>query len=497
MLTEVLLALIAVLLVSIYLKFKKSFSFWKDRNVPFIPPIFPTGNILEIMKGKIHSGLVFQKFYNQMKHTGDYCGIYFFQDPALFVLSPEFAKTILVKDFNCFVNRGMYSNEKDDPLGANLFFLEGQRWRDLRAKLTPTFTSTKLKQMFFTVLDEGNKFVNYIQPLADSSEDIDVYDLLLRFNTDVISSCAYGFESNSLENPDTEFRTMGKRMLTFNGSKSLKILLASNFPNLGRALKIRFNDEDVAEFFLNIVKETIEYRERTGEQRKDFMQLLMNLMKKDESEEDKLTFYEIVRGCLLILETICSNFDSFQAAQAYVMYFAGKTTNKLLNLQFDSINFLQGFETSSTVNCFALHFLAHYQDIQEKARKHVSEVLEKHNNEWCYDAVMEMSYIDQIIEESMRIYPPVAALIRVADVDYQLPNGSTIFKGTKVIIPNLGFQRDPDIFPDPMKFDPDRFSPEMKQTRHSFSSLPFGEGLLLKIRLFAVSFKENSFLDRS
>jgi cytochrome P450 family 6 len=133
------------------------------------------------------------------------------------------------------------------------------------------------------------------------------------------------------------------------------------------------------------------------------------------------------------------------------------------------------------VNCFALHFLAHYQDIQEKARKHVSEVLEKYNNEWCYDAVMEMTYIDQIIEESMRIYPPVSVLVRVADVDYQLPNGSKIFKGTKVIIPNLGFQRDPDIFPDPMKFDPNRFSPEMKQTRHSFSSLPFGEGLLLKI----------------
>ena len=92
-----------------------------------------------------------------------------------------------------------------------------------------------------------------------------------------------------------------------------------------------------------------------------------------------------------------------------------------------------------------------------------------------------MIYIQQIVEESMRINPPVGTLIRVASTDYKLPNGSTIFKGTKVIIPILAFHRESNIFPDPMKFDPDRFNPEMTHTRHLFSVLPFGEGLRFRL----------------
>lgn len=120
--------------------------------------------------------------------------------------------------------------------------------------------------------------------------------------------------------------------------------------------------------------------------------------------------------------------------------------------------------------------MAFNQDIQDKARKSIVQVLSKYNNEWCYDAVMEMTYIEHVIEESMRLNPPVATLHRIANKDYELPNGSVIQEGTKVIVPILAFQRDPDIFPDPLKFDPERFNPEEHNARHSFSSIPFGEG---------------------
>ena len=78
--------------------------------------------------------------------------------------------------------------------------------------------------------------------------------------------------------------------------------------------------------------------------------------------------------------------------------------------------------------------------------------------------------------EILRIYAPVASIHRMTAEDYRLPNGSILPAGVGVLIPNLGFQRDPDIFPNPMKFDPDRFSDANKQSRHAFSSLPFGEG---------------------
>lgn len=103
-------------------------------------------------------------------------------------------------------------------------------------------------------------------------------------------------------------------------------------------------------------------------------------------------------------------------------------------------------------------------------------MLRKYNGEWCYDALMEMTYLEQIIEESMRLNPPVALIFRESNNDYKLPNGSTLPKGCQVIIPVLGLHRDSDIYPNPLKFDPDRFSREEKTKRHPFAFIPFGEG---------------------
>jgi len=89
---------------------------------------------------------------------------------------------------------------------------------------------------------------------------------------------------------------------------------------------------------------------------------------------------------------------------------------------------------------------------------------------------MDMTYLDQIIDESMRLNPPVATIHRELNCDYQLSNGATLPKGLQVIIPVLGFHHDNDIFANPHIFDPERFSQEEKKKRHAFSYIPFGEG---------------------
>jgi cytochrome P450 family 6 len=305
MIFQISLFLIAIVVLLLYLDFKIQFRFWKNKNVPYLRPVFPMGNITDILKPKVHFGYLIQSIYNQMKFEGDYCGIFFSRNPVLLVLSPEFAKTVLVRDFNHFMDRGVFSNEKIDPLGANMFFLEGQRWKNLRAKLTPTFTSGKLKQIFHTVFDVGNKFIQYLEPLAATSQDIEVYDLFARYTTDAISSSAFGFDANSLEDPNTEFVKMGKKVLHFNKMKSLKIFFAMGFREQAKKMGIRFNDKDVEDFFIKIVRDTIDHRKKTGYARDDFMQILIDLMRNDESEVDKLTFNEI-------------------AAQAFAFYFAGK-----------------------------------------------------------------------------------------------------------------------------------------------------------------------------
>lgn len=277
-----------------------------------LDPTFPTGNVLDFLKTNIHFSYVIQKLYIALKQLGgvDYGGIYFFGNPVFLVLSPEFAKTVLVRDFHHFMDRGIYFNGKVDVLSANIFFLRGAKWKTLREKITPTFSSGKLKQMFITILDSGQRLEDYLMPFAETSSDVDMREVLGRFMTDVIASCAFGLETDCLNEPNSLFRKMGKRMINFSKRKALKLILASTFQKQATFLGIRWNDEDVSEFFMRVVRETIHYRKTSGVRRNDFMQLLIDMMKDDESDESKtqnngfLTFEEI-------------------AAQAFVFFFAG------------------------------------------------------------------------------------------------------------------------------------------------------------------------------
>lgn len=75
------------------------------------------------------------------------------------------------------------------------------------------------------------------------------------------------------------------------------------------------------------------------------------------------------------------------------------------------------------------------------------------------------------------MYPPVSTLSRSADDDYLIPGTQFVIPGgVSVQIPVYGIHRDPDIYPDPEKFDPDRFTSKQIATRHPMAFLPFGAG---------------------
>lgn len=79
--------------------------------------------------------------------------------------------------------------------------------------------------------------------------------------------------------------------------------------------------------------------------------------------------------------------------------------------------------------------------------------------------------------ETLRMYPPVPTLTRICVQDYKMKNTDVVIeKDTSILISTLGLQRDPEYFPNPDKFDPERFSEENKKNRHPFVHLPFGDG---------------------
>lgn len=371
MLTFLLLSAVlgGLFVLYVYIRFQQSYRLWSSQGVPTIPPSFPSGH-LDSRMAYMNFGLMAIDLYKKLKPKGDYVGLYFLNKPVLFVLTPEFAKTVLVRDFQYFVNRGVYFNKDDDPLSANLFFIENSDWRRLRIKMTPTFSSGKIKNMFFTIYDVADEMVKHLQSKWDSVTagakhefNVEITDLMARYNTDVIVSCAFGTQCDSLSNPKSEFRAVGRKMLTFTRIRLLKLYAAMLFRRQARALGFRLLHNDVSKFIIAMCRKTIEERKAKNIERRDFMQLMIDLYREEEDgvsgDGDGLSLKDI-------------------AAQVFLFFFAG-------------------FETSSTAMTYALYELALNREIQDKVRAELNDVLSRHDGKITYDSLMECTYLDQVI----------------------------------------------------------------------------------------------------
>ncbi|GAB0087591.1 Cytochrome P450 [Sergentomyia squamirostris] len=440
--TIFLLTVLTLVLLGV-LNVKKKFRYWKDRGVPYVKPVFPYGT-LKGMGSTKHSSEVFQKAYNELKGKNAFGGIFFFIQPVILATDLNFLKNILVKDFQYFTDRFDYINERDDPLSAHLVALKGDKWKGIRTKVSPTFTSGKMKMMHSTIVAVAKEFQNYLEPHADSESDIEFKDVLARFTTDIFGTCALGIECNSLKDPNAEFRRIGERIFEFTNLDILKMFFLTAFPNFGRRFRMKINKPDVSEFFFRVLKDTIEYRETNNIKRNDLLMLLMQIMKTgklegDDTELGKITFKELT-------------------AQVYAF-------------------FVGGFETSSSTMTFALYELARHQDIQNRARDEILQVLSKYKGEYTYEACMEMKYLDRVINETLRRYPVVDVITRVCNQDYHVPDTSHVIeKGSIVAIPFYSIHNDPDIYPEPEKFNVDRFTEDNIKSRHPYAWMPFGEG---------------------
>ncbi|XP_060525154.1 probable cytochrome P450 6a13 [Cylas formicarius] len=449
----VLLFIMLFLLLAFYFYVKWLYSYWTRKGVFQLEPKFLMGNLSEVFTYKKSWGLVVADIYKEFKRRNvKHGGFYIILNAVYMPLDPNVIRNILLKDFNHFMNHGSYVNEEADPLTGHLFNLEDDKWRTLRTKLTPTFTSGKMKMMFQTFVICTKRLEEAINNRVARKEPTDLKEILASFTTDIIGNCAFGIECNSLRDPECDFRQYGRKIAERTLQETVTFILYQMLPRvIVDILGLKTTSSEVEKFFLGVVKETVDYREKNNVFRKDFMHLLLQLKNQGVVTDDET----ITRGENRGQSTLTFN---ELAAQCFVF-------------------FLAGYETSSTAMSFALFELALNPSVQDKLRKEINDVLERHNGQFTYEAVMEMSYLDKVILETLRKYPALPVIIRACNKTYKIPGTDfEIEKGTLVNIPIVGVHMDEEYYPEPEKFDPERFSEENKSKRPNFTYLPFGEG---------------------
>lgn len=356
-------AVIVTLFTLIYTYFNYVYRHWARLGVPYEEPSIPFGSF-ESPFNRTEDRITFmRRLYDKHKKLGHrHFGTYLLDKPLYVAVDVDIIRSVVAKDFPHFMNRGIFYNEKVDPLSGHLFLLDGAKWKNMRVKLTPTFTSGKMKMMFNTLVECSLGMVQTIEKSLKENTPVEIKEVAGCFTTDVIGSCAFGLECNSFKDTDAPFRKYGRKIFEAKLLNFVKSTFSFVFPNLTKKLGIKQMDPEVESFLLNVVKDTVAYRENNNYYRNDFLQLLIDIKNKKDADGNSSPF---------TLEEI--------AAQVFVFFIAG-------------------YETSSTAMTFSIFELSRSKDIQSKAREEVRSVLAKHGGKLSYEAVQEMKYVGQIVD---------------------------------------------------------------------------------------------------
>ncbi|KAM9454518.1 cytochrome P450 3A30-like [Clarias gariepinus] len=427
-------ALIIILISLILLYGYWPYGFFKRLGVSGPKPVPFFGTMLEYRKGiQTFDMECFQKY-------GKIWGIYDGRQPVLCVMDREIIKTVLIKEcYSLFTNRRNF--RLNGPLYDAVSIVEDEDWRRIRSVLSPSFTSGRLKEMFGIMKSHSHTLVKNLQKTSEQGESADIKEFFGAYSMDVVTSTSFSVDIDSLNNPKDPFVSNIKKMLKFDFLNPLFLTVAL-FPftaPLFEKMEFAFFPTAVTDFFYaSLQKIKSEHMTKDHKRRVDFMQLMIDSQK---SENDHLN----VKGLS----------DHEILSQSMMFIFAG-------------------YETSSSTLSFLFYNLASNPETMKKLQKEIDTTF-PNEGEVDYDGVMNMDYLDAALNESLRLYPVALRLERVCKKTVEI-SGITIPKDSVVMVPIYALHRDPEYWPDPETFNPDRFTQENKESIEPYAYMPFGLG---------------------
>uniref|UniRef100_A0A8C8Z1Y9 Thromboxane-A synthase n=1 Tax=Prolemur simus TaxID=1328070 RepID=A0A8C8Z1Y9_PROSS len=385
------------------------------------------------------------------------------------ISEPDMIKQVLVENFSNFTNR-MASGLEFEPVANSILFLRDKRWEEVRGVLTAAFSPEKLNELTPLISQACDLLLAHLIRCAESGAAFDVQRCYCCYATDVVASVAFGTEVDSRTAPEHPFVKHCRRFFQFSIPRPLLVLILS-FPSimvpLARILPNKNRDE-LNGFFNKLIRTVIALRDRQAaeERRRDFLQMVLDARQSPSpvGVED----FDIVRE---VFSTQCKAEPPRQRPPRVLS--KPLSVDEIVGQAF--IFLIAGYEMVANTLSFATYLLATNPDCQEKLLREVDLFKEKHvAPEYC--SLQEgLPYLDMVIAETLRMYPPAFRFTREAAQDCEVL-GQRIPAGTVLEMAVGALHHDPEHWPSPEIFNPERFTSEARQQRKPFTYLPFGAG---------------------
>uniref|UniRef100_A0A8C5YGB1 Thromboxane-A synthase n=1 Tax=Microcebus murinus TaxID=30608 RepID=A0A8C5YGB1_MICMU len=422
------------------------------------------GNLTFFRQGFWESQLELRRLY------GPVCGYYLGRRMFIVISEPDMIKQVLVENFSNFTNR-MASGLEFEPVANSILFLRDKRWEEIRGVLTAAFSPEKLNELTPLISQACDLLLAHLKCCAESGAAFDVQRCYCCYATDVVASVAFCTEVDSRTAPEHPFVSHCRRFFQFRIPRALLVLILS-FPSvmvpLARILPNKNRDE-LNGFFNKLIRNVIALRDQQAaeERRRDFLQMVLDA--RQSSSLVGVEDFDIVREVLS--STQCRAGPS-RPRQPRALS-KPLSVEEIVGQAF--IFLIAGYEMVTNTLSFATYLLATNPDCQEKLLREVDLFKEKHVAPE-YRSIQEgLPYLDMVIAETLRMYPPAFRFTREAAQDCEVL-GQRIPAGTVLEMAVGALHRDPEHWPSPEIFNPERFTSEARRQRRPFTYLPFGAG---------------------
>ncbi|NP_001165982.1 cytochrome P450 4AB15 [Nasonia vitripennis] len=417
-------------------------------KLPGPTPLPILGNLLLLNKGPVD---LWNFLHVKMKEYYPFGKIWFCTSAIILTQDPDDLKILLSDKVN-IVKGFMYK-----PLHlwaeTGLITGTGEKWQHRRKIITPAFHANIIKKYIEITSEQGERFVEYLKTKGDETVE-SLIPICSNLTLSIIIEAAMGTKFNTMGDKAEEYKKAIEDYFHGVAYRATRPYIQNwMLRYFGRGRRILDCIKSLRGFADKIIEERREYHNQTKHQSfQNYVDDVDDTNLLDGGRKKRLAMLDLLllaeKEGLIDEQGIKEEVDTFTAA---------------------------GYDTTGMGMVYMLLLLAENKDVQKLARAESDRILSASGGRITMTEIQQMDYIERCVKESLRLFPTAPNISRTIIKDIQLKN-CMVPAGTDVFVPIYDVHRDPKYWPDPLKFDPDRFLPEEVHKRHPFSYLPFSHG---------------------